>query len=130
MAKKRTARKPKPESSAHDESSAEDSSTPAAEPVPFEESLAELQQIVDRLESGELGLDDSLTEFERGIGLLRTCSEFLDRAERRVELLTGFAADGQSETAPFDATASTETGRSRTRREGDGESDSERRSLF
>ncbi|WP_376748706.1 exodeoxyribonuclease VII small subunit, partial [Stutzerimonas nitrititolerans] len=39
----------------------------------FEQSLAELQQLVERLESGELSLEDSLTCFEQGIGLTRDC---------------------------------------------------------
>ena len=53
----------------------------------FEHILARLQQVVERLESGELPLEDSLSAFEEGIRLSRLGSERLDAAERRVEEL-------------------------------------------
>ncbi|KRE98594.1 exodeoxyribonuclease VII small subunit [Frateuria sp. Soil773] len=55
--------------------------------VDFEHSLDELEQLVARMEGGELSLDDSLTAFERGIGLYRHCQQALDKAELRVRLL-------------------------------------------
>ena len=55
----------------------------------FEEALAELTEIVDHLESGEMGLDESVEQFERGIQLARVCSERLREAERRLEKLVG-----------------------------------------
>jgi exodeoxyribonuclease VII small subunit len=61
---------------------------PAATPVAaFERSLGELESIVARLEAGELGLDESLAAFERGIALFRECQSALDAAEQRVRLL-------------------------------------------
>ena len=57
---------------------------PAAD---FEHSLDELEQLVARMEGGELSLDESLASFERGIGLYRHCQQALESAELRVRLL-------------------------------------------
>lgn len=59
-------------------------STPVAD---FEHSLDELEQLVARMEGGEMSLDESLSAFERGIGLYRHCQQALDQAELRVRLL-------------------------------------------
>ncbi|MFT0624152.1 exodeoxyribonuclease VII small subunit [Ectopseudomonas guguanensis] len=67
----------------------------------FEHSLAELQTLVERLESGELSLEDSLTAFEQGIGLTRECQAALAQAEQKVQIL--LERDGELEPAPFDA---------------------------
>lgn len=85
---------------------------PAAKPVDLEKSLAELETIVGQLESGELPLDKSLKEFERGVRLSRECQGALKDAEQRVQVLMGgelkdFAtadpeADGDSEEDPED----------------------------
>jgi exodeoxyribonuclease VII small subunit len=53
----------------------------------FETSLAELEQIVGKLESGDLPLEQSLELFEKGIKLSRECRERLTNAERRIEIL-------------------------------------------
>ena len=53
----------------------------------FEDSLAELEKIVNKLEGGELPLEESLELFEKGVGLSRECQERLSRAERRIEVL-------------------------------------------
>ena len=71
----------------------------------FEESLEKLQQIVTRLETGNLGLDNSLAQFETGIGILRHCYQTLEAAEQKIEMLTGVDADGNPITENFDATA-------------------------
>ena len=76
----------------------------AGEAVPdFETALAELERIVQQLESGSLGLEPSLARFEHGISLLRRCYETLETAEQRIEMLTGMDADGNPRTAPFPA---------------------------
>ncbi len=64
-------------------------SQPAPPPqvADFEKSLDELEQLVVRMEQGELSLDDSLQSFERGIALYRTCQGALDQAKLRVEQL-------------------------------------------
>jgi exodeoxyribonuclease VII small subunit len=53
----------------------------------FEQSLGELETVVDRLEHGELPLEEALKQFERGIELARTCEASLKQAEQRVEIL-------------------------------------------
>lgn len=64
--------------------------TPSTEPsrvAEFEQSLDELEQIVQRMEHGDLSLDDSLKTYERGIALYRSCQAALEQAELRVRLL-------------------------------------------
>lgn len=78
---------------------------PSEGTVPFEESLAELQSIVSELEDGSLGLEMSLSRFERGIGLLRQCYAVLEAAEARVEILTRFQGDAAPLTTAFEAVA-------------------------
>jgi exodeoxyribonuclease VII small subunit len=53
----------------------------------FEEAIADLEQVVELLESGDLSLEDSLATFERGVGLVRFCNQKLSEVEKRVELL-------------------------------------------
>jgi exodeoxyribonuclease VII small subunit len=61
----------------------------AAESEPsFEEALERVEGIIARIESGEVGLEDSIDEYEKGVALLGRCREILDRAEQRVEDLT------------------------------------------
>jgi exodeoxyribonuclease VII small subunit len=55
--------------------------------VPFEESLAELEQLVERMEQGNLALEESLKLFERGVQLTRTCQKALKEAEQKVQIL-------------------------------------------
>ncbi|MFY8136195.1 MAG: exodeoxyribonuclease VII small subunit [Aquimonas sp.] len=54
----------------------------------FERSLDELESLVQRLEKGDLSLDESLKAYERGIALFRSCQTALDQAELRVRLLS------------------------------------------
>jgi len=53
----------------------------------FEEALEKLEEIVRKMESGDLTLEESLKAFEEGIRLSRLCSQKIDEAERRVEVL-------------------------------------------
>ncbi len=55
----------------------------------LEEALDALERIVAELEEGKLGLEESLVLFEKGIGLVRLCHARLERAEQRIECLTG-----------------------------------------
>jgi exodeoxyribonuclease VII small subunit len=66
-----------------------DASAPRAEPsaLSFEEALAGLEAIVDRLETGELALEQALVAFEEGVRLSRRCAEQLEASERRLEQL-------------------------------------------
>ena len=79
----------------------------------FETSLAEVERIVANLESGELGLSESLQQYESGIKQLKRCNKLLDAAEQRVSQLAGFDADGNPVTEPFDQ-SSKRTGAGRT----------------
>jgi len=56
-------------------------------PKNFEGALAELEEVVEQLESGDLPLDDSLAAFEKGVGLLKFCNQKLTEVEKKVELL-------------------------------------------
>jgi exodeoxyribonuclease VII small subunit len=53
----------------------------------FEQALADLEQTVERLERGDLPLEEALKQFERGIGLARSCQVALKQAEQKVEIL-------------------------------------------
>ncbi|MGO1296815.1 MAG: exodeoxyribonuclease VII small subunit [Vibrio sp.] len=57
------------------------------ENMSFEDTISELDQLVDQLENGELALDDALKKFERGIALARSGQAKLDSAEQRVSIL-------------------------------------------
>lgn len=54
----------------------------------FEETLQELEEIVLKLESGEVGLDASLEQFEKGVKLYKECKEQLGFAEKKISVLT------------------------------------------
>lgn len=54
----------------------------------FETSLEKLEELVGSLENGELSLDESINQFENGIKLYKSCRELLDKAEKKVNLLT------------------------------------------
>ena len=53
----------------------------------FEQALAELEEVVEQLESGALPLDDSLAAFEKGVGLVKFCNQKLNEVEKKVEVL-------------------------------------------
>jgi exodeoxyribonuclease VII small subunit len=53
----------------------------------FETALEDLEQVVEQLETGELPLEDSLSAFEKGVGLVKLCQQKLDEVEKKVELL-------------------------------------------
>jgi len=60
----------------------------------FEESIAQLEKIVRTLDDGKTSLDESLEKYEEGIRLLRHCTELLDGAKRRIEILHGVTEEG------------------------------------
>ena len=68
----------------------------------FEAALKRLEEIVKKLEGGELPLDTALELFEEGIQLSRFCNTTLDAAERRVEILLKNDS-GQARAVPFEA---------------------------
>ncbi|MEI7702179.1 MAG: exodeoxyribonuclease VII small subunit [Planctomycetia bacterium] len=71
----------------------------------LELAMGELSQIVQKLESGQESLDESLARFERGMTLLRVCHRRLDEASQRIEIVTRAGASGEPETQPFDGRA-------------------------
>jgi exodeoxyribonuclease VII small subunit len=73
---------------------------PARKPD-FERSLARLEEVVGRLESPQLSLDDAMKLFEEGVALSRECQKQLEEAEGRVEILLK-KADGKLSAQPFE----------------------------
>ncbi len=69
------------------------------ENIPYEQALAELEQIVSTLESSDRPLEETLALFERGQVLARYCSKLLDQAELRIEQISG------DQIVPFDGEA-------------------------
>lgn len=53
----------------------------------FEKALQELEQLVEKMEEGDLSLEESLKHFERGITLTRNCQQALQAAEQKVQIL-------------------------------------------
>lgn len=70
-------------------------------PPSFEQALEQLEHLVHQLEEGDIGLAEALDHYEKGIGLLKQCYGLLERAERRIELLSGIDAAGNPITEPF-----------------------------
>lgn len=75
-------------------------STAPTAAIDFEKALAELEQQVHQLESGELSLEAALQAFESGVKLTRECQQALDQAEQKVNMLLA-KADGSIELSDF-----------------------------
>ena len=69
----------------------------------FEKKLGRLEDIVEKMETGELALEDSLKLFEEGVKLSRECGTQLNEAEQKVKLLLGIDDDGNPVTGEFAA---------------------------
>ena len=69
----------------------------------FEEKLRELEQLVTRMEDGNLGLEESLEAFENGVKLVKECQQALEAAEQKVKVLT--SAEGDTEDLELDPAA-------------------------
>ena len=76
----------------------------------FEEALEQLESIAEQIEQGKIGLEESIDQYERGMGLVKQCRAILSKAELKIQQLQE-RADGTLETAPF----------KRPEREGQGE---------
>lgn len=61
----------------------------------FEKKLSRIEEIVQKMEKGELALEESLKLFEEGVKLSRDCHSQLNEAEAKVKKLVGFDADGK-----------------------------------
>ena len=65
------------------------------ESVPLEKALGELEELVEKMEQGDLSLEESLACFEKGIGLTRQCQQALQEAEQKVQILMQQAGEEQ-----------------------------------
>ena len=63
--------------------------------IDFEKSLTELEQLIETMEKGELTLEESLQQFERGVILTRACQKALSEAEQKVKILTRDSETGE-----------------------------------
>lgn len=72
-----------------------------AKPKKFEEELKDLEEIVGKIDSGELSLEDSIGAFERGVALVRSLNQKLDEIEKKVEVLSR-NAQGDLKSAPHE----------------------------
>jgi exodeoxyribonuclease VII small subunit len=72
----------------------------AANPPDFERALADLEATVEKLEHGDLSLEEALQQFERGVALARDCQAALKQAEQKVEILLQKSATAHPE--PFE----------------------------
>src|SRR3989441_11108540 len=77
------------------------SQRPEAEGPSFEQAIQRLEKIVADMEAAELPLEDVLKKYEEGTRLVRFCSQKLDEAEKKIELLTK-KADGSAKLEPFE----------------------------
>src|SRR5947209_20511640 len=85
-------------------------SQPSQDGISFEDALAELEQVVRDLEDGQIGLEDSLSRYERGVGLIKSCYAQLRDAEQRILLVTGTDDEGKPILQPFQHAATEAAG--------------------
>jgi len=74
------------------------------EKIDFEKALAELEKLVETMETGDMSLEDSLKQFERGVALTRSCQKALADAEQKVQILLQNSDDGELEAFKADET--------------------------
>lgn len=75
----------------------------------FEEALRELEAIAERIEQGKIGLEESIGQYERGMGLAKQCRDILSKAEQKIQKLQP-KPDGTLATTPFKADTGSEPG--------------------
>jgi exodeoxyribonuclease VII small subunit len=85
----------------HNEPGPDAAAAHSAQPPSFETGLAQLADLVNRLEGGGLGLSESIAAYERGVAILRGLHDELARAEERIRVLTAVDESGQAVTEPF-----------------------------
>ena len=103
--------------------------------INFEEAISEIQGIVQQLEDGDLGLEESLKRFEEGVRLIRTCHATLETAEQRIKVLTDVDSEGNPVLSDFDASATIDenrktAGRRKRKTDSGRDSESDGSSLF
>ena len=74
----------------------------AKAPVPdnFDQGMAELEQLVEKMESGDVPLEPSIEHFERGMAIVRACQKALNEAEQKIVKITGDGASEQIDARP------------------------------
>ena len=77
-----------------------------AEKFDFEKALNELEQLVENMEEGDMSLEDSMKQFERGVALTRSCQQALAEAEQKVQILLKNSAS--EELVEFDTSSENE----------------------
>lgn len=77
-------------------------------PLSFEQAIDKLEDIVEQIESGEVGLEDALKQYEQGQALIKRCRGILDQAEQRIVELTQ-DADGPPTLTDADGSADDES---------------------
>lgn len=77
-------------------------------PLPFETALAQIEAIIERIESGQVGLEESIAEYERGVTLIAHCRGKLDAARQKVEDLTRKLQQPDAETDEGDSPEDTD----------------------
>ena len=82
---------PSPSGSGHDQD---------AKPLRFEQAISQLESIIERIESGEIGLEESLDYYEKGTHLIRRCQDILDTTQQRIKELTADARGRLDEPDP------------------------------
>lgn len=99
----------------------QDETSPAIDDsTSFEEALSRLEDMVARLEAGNIPLADALAQYEQGVRYLNHCYGLLERAERKIEQLTGVDADGNPNTEAFEhrATSTSDSSNASGRKRG------------
>ena len=80
----------------------------AKDNLKFEEALKRLEQIVDSIEQGKIGLEDSIKSYEEGMALVRRCRSVLQEAEQKIQHLQASGADGLVEASSSTSSKSDE----------------------
>lgn len=74
--------------------------------VSFEEAMAQLEKIVDQIATGKIGLEETIDRYEQGMELVKKCRAILERAEKRIEVLSESGTGLQAQ--PLEQTAATD----------------------
>ena len=91
-----------PATDSHRDEAMADQTNADVKALPFEKALAELETIVQKLERGDVALEESVAIYERGEALKRRCEELLRQAEARVDKITLDASGKPAGTEPLD----------------------------
>ena len=74
----------------------------AKQKVTFEQALGKLERIVEQIESGQIGLEESIARYEEGVALIKQCRTILDAAEKKIQVLAKGEGGQLSEAGELD----------------------------